>query len=65
VQEPALEHGTERGERLEVRVVADGLARHGDVHRMVEVVVPLGGDPDPVRLARADDPRVVEVALGV
>ena len=51
-------------ERREVGVVAGGLAGERDVQRVVEVVAPLGGDAEPVRLARADHPRVVEVALG-
>lgn len=55
----------QRGERGagEVGVVALGLAGQGGVQGVVEVVVPLGVQPEAVLGARGDHPGVVEVGL--
>ena len=63
VEEAALAHLGQRAERLEVGVVAGGLAGERHVHRVVEVVAPLGVQSEAAGLARGDQARVVEVGL--
>ena len=63
-KKPALAHLRQRRQRLEVGVVAGGLAGQRDVHGVVEVVAPLRVEPVAAGLARRDQPRVVEVGLG-
>ena len=54
----------QRRHRPEVAVVALPLAGDRRVHRVVEVVAPLRGEPVAARLAGGDQPGVVEVGLG-
>ena len=63
VEEAALDHLRQRRQRLEVGVVAVGLAGQRHVHGVVEVVAPLRVQPVAAGLARGDELRVVEVAL--
>ncbi|MEY9485415.1 hypothetical protein RKD26_001209 [Streptomyces calvus] len=66
MEEPAgegLGQGRERGPR-EIRVVPLRLPGERGVHRVVEVVVPLGVHAEAAVLARGDDPRVVQIRLG-
>lgn len=48
----------------EVRVIALGLTGQRGVQGVVEVVVPLGVQPEAARVARCRGPRVAEVGLG-
>ena len=64
VEEPLLAHLGQRLERLEVGVVAGGLAAQRDVDGVVEVVAPLRVEAVATGLARAHEERVVEVGLG-
>ena len=64
VEEAALADLRQRRERLEVGVVALGLAGQRHVHRVVEVVAPLRVQPVAARLARRHQHRVVQVGLG-
>ena len=64
VEEAAAEHLAERGKRVEVGVVAAGVAGQAHVEGVVEVVAPLGGQTVAAALSRGDQPRVVEVGLG-
>ena len=59
-----LEGGGQVLHRAEVGVVPVLLAGDHRVEGVVEVVGPLGVDPEPADLPGADDPRVVQVALG-
>ena len=54
----------QRRHRPEVGVVALALPGDRRVHRVVEVVAPLRGQPVPARLPRGDQPGVVQVGLG-
>ncbi len=66
VEEPGGQRLGQRGERVpgEILVVALRLAGQRGVHRVVEVVVPLGVQPQAARLAGGDQARVVQVGLG-
>ena len=56
-----LDHGPDRAE---VAVVALPFPGDRRVHRVMEVIAPLGREAEPAGLPRADQPRVVEVRLG-
>ncbi|CAB4934707.1 unannotated protein [freshwater metagenome] len=65
VEERAGEHLGQPGQTAlgEVPVVALALAGEHGVQRVVEVVAPLRGEPEPAGGPRGDHPRVVEVGL--
>ncbi|GAP56198.1 hypothetical protein AHiyo6_27630 [Arthrobacter sp. Hiyo6] len=54
----------QRAERVEVAVVACGLAADIHVDGMVEVIAPLPFEAIPVDAARVEQARVVQVRLG-
>ncbi len=62
-KKPRSQTLAERGERLEVGVVAAGLAGQRDVQGVVEVVAPLGVEAEPADLAGQHHQGVVEVGL--
>ncbi len=66
VEEARRQRLAQRGERgvREVRVVALRLAGQRGVQRVMEVVVPLGVQPEAALLAGGDEPRVVEIRFG-
>ena len=54
----------ERGHTAEVRVIPLPFTRYRGVDRVMNVVIPLRGEPVAAAIARGDQPRIIQVTLG-